>query len=412
MLTGTLPPYHGVHDNIDYKLGKSNVTLAEILHRNEFTTCAIIGAFVLDSLFGLSQGFDYYNDRFERPFVANNCAQRRGGETTRFAMEWLEKHKSERFFLFLHYFDPHIDYMPPEPFASRFPDNLYAGEIAYTDYCIGEVIKKLKKLALYESALIIITSDHGEMLGEHGEKTHTYFIYQSALKVPLIFKLPGHYKARKIDDTVGIIDIVPTICALLDIETPPHIQGKDLSPYFSGKRPPSPNRHLYCESMLPTKYGANSLLGVVTDRWKYIQTTRPELYDLTEDAGETNNLIKQQPHRARILRDRLRQILEESIRGDDSDCKAVLGEEDRNRLESLGYLGDTSIREDFEFDQIKEDPKDLIDVHMRNMLVNALNSMGKDLAAQGKIDDAIRHYSEALRINPEYMYAHYNLGIA
>ena len=136
MLTGTLPPYHGVHDNIDYKLGKSNVTLAEILHRNEFTTCAIIGAFVLDSLFGLSQGFDYYNDRFERPFVANNCAQRRGGETTRFAMEWLEKHKSERFFLFLHYFDPHIDYMPPEPFASRFPDNLYAGEIAYTDYCI------------------------------------------------------------------------------------------------------------------------------------------------------------------------------------------------------------------------------------------------------------------------------------
>jgi len=214
MLTGTIPPYHGVHENIDYKLGPSHVTLAEMLHRSEFTTCAIIGAFVLDSQFGLNQGFEYYNDQFEKPVEDAEIGERRGEETTDLALKWLGRHKDDPFALFLHYYDPHTMYDPPEPFASKFPDNLYAGEIAYTDYCIGQVIKKLKDLGLYKSALIIITSDHGEMLGEHGEEDHKYFIYQSAVKVPLIFKLPGRDKSLKIDAPVSIIDIVPTICEI------------------------------------------------------------------------------------------------------------------------------------------------------------------------------------------------------
>jgi len=151
-------------------------------------------------------------------------------------------------------------------------------------------------------------------------------------------------------------------------------------------------------------------LGVVTDRWKYIQATRPELYDLSEDPEEANNLIEQQPNRARILQDRLKQILEKSVREDDSGSKTALDKEDRNRLESLGYLADTSIKEDFEFDQSKEDPKDLIDLHMRISKSLGLNNMGKALAGQGKLDEAAVHFFEALQIDPDFEKAHNNLG--
>jgi arylsulfatase A-like enzyme/Flp pilus assembly protein TadD len=363
MLTGTIPAYHGVHNNNDYKLAESNVTLAEILKKRGFATGAVISAYVLDSQFGLDQGFETYNDRFEQP-VKNlrYFSERRGAETSRFAVEWLEKHKDKKAFLFLHYFDPHIKYTPPEPFASEFADNLYAGEIAYTDHCIGQVLEKLKELGLYDSTLIIVTGDHGEMLGEHGEDTHTYFIYQSAIKVPLIFKLPRRTQPQKIKHLVGLIDIVPTVCRLLGVEAPSEVHGKDLSPYFGQNQPSAQNRYLYCESLTPTRYDASALLGVVTNRFKYIQTTRPELYNIVEDPCETKNLSDEQPVRARILQDHLKQILEQTVRKDSSSSKIELDERALRRLQTLGYLaGSTS--EDFTFDQSKDDPKDLVDFH-------------------------------------------------
>jgi len=427
MLTGTIPPYHGAHDNNSYKLDQSNVTLAEILGRNGFATGAVTSAYVLDSQFGLDQGFDYYNDSFEKPIETFNVNERRGEETSRFAVEWLDKHKSESFFLFVHYFDPHQPYEPPEPFASLFSDNLYDGEIAYTDYCIEQVINKLRELGLYDSTLIIVTADHAEMRGEHGEMTHSYFIYESVLKVPLIFKIPGRNKARNFNTPVGIIDIVPTVCSVLGIETPSHVQGKDLSTCFSGKHPIGQSRYFYCESLIPTKYDANSLLGVVADRWKYIQTTRPELYDLSEDPGETNNLIKQQPQRARILQDRLREILEKSVRKDNSGARADLDEEGRNRLESLGYIATTNVKEEFEFDQSRDDPKDFINFHVAFMSLPHLEkkkmydqaeilckklisqrprcygvylTMGNIAMAQNDLTSAVTHYTKALKIDP------------
>ena len=188
MLTGTIPPYHRVRENVGYLADESNVTLAEILSDAGFATGAAISAFVLDSQFGINQGFDDYFDRFEKPLEDDQVLERPGGETTDVAIEWLEKNKDKRFFFFLHYYDPHTKYEPPEPFASQYASNPYAGEIAYTDHCIRQVLDKLKELGLYDSTLVIITSDHGEMLGEHGELTHMYFIYQGAIKVPLIIK--------------------------------------------------------------------------------------------------------------------------------------------------------------------------------------------------------------------------------
>ena len=436
MLTGTIPPFHGVHDNIDSRLEQSNVTLAEVLSEKGFTTGAIVSSFVLNSLFGLSQGFQTYDDVFQEEHHGSGFSERLGSETSRVAVDWIGKHKDEKFFLFLHYYDPHAKYEPPEPFASRFPMNSYAGEIAYTDHCIGQVIKNLKELGLYDSTLIIVTSDHGEMLGEHNEKEHGYFIYQGAIKVPLIFKLPGKNRNKRIKRLVGLIDIVPTVYSLLDIDPLPDLHGMDLSASLLGKKQ-LPVRHMYSESLYATKYNANSLLGIVTDRFKYIQTTRPELYDLIKDPYEKVNLVDKQPQRALILQDQLKQILEMQSKTI-TRSEFVSDPESKRRLESLGYIaGD--VDEDFEFDQSREDPKDLLEFHhslasMRHLMdakkyVEAINACKKLILQKPniqilhlsmavtylKLEDysqAVKYYEQSLRLNPDDYHIYNDLGVA
>ena len=368
LLTGTIPPYHGVHDNFDY-LDKSNLTLGEILQDAGFTTAAVISAFVLDSQFGIEQGFDTHHDHFESPLEGNDVEQRQGGETTRVAVDWLEQNKGQKFFLFLHYYDPHARYQPPEPFGSRFATDPYAGEIAYVDHCIGQVIQELKDLGLYDSTLLIITGDHGEMLGEHGEPTHDYFIYQSAVRVPLIIKIPGQDRPARIKSMTGLIDIVPTVCSLLNVETPSQVQGIDLSDSFTGDNTSLQDRHMFCESLTPTKYQANSLLAIVNDRYKYIQTTRPELYDLSEDTAESNNLAEQRQEQAWEMKDRLAEMLEQSVRQDSPDGKTAMDAQAIQRLQSLGYVGG-AVTEDFSFDETKDDPKDLLEYHLLQATFN------------------------------------------
>ncbi len=362
IMTGTNPPYHGVHDNLDYQLPEDNITLAEILKGQGFATGAAVSTFVLDSQFNLDQGFDTYDDRFQQKHSLGTFDERKGDETTEVAIQWLEKYKDSPFFYFLHYYDPHNTYEPPEPFATEYAGNLYGGEIAFTDHCIGKVVDKLKELNLYDSTLIIVVGDHGELLGEHGESTHSYFIYQGAIKVPLIFKVPGRRRAKTIESNVGIIDIVPTVCSLLGIESPEEVAGTDLSPFFGKGQPPS-DRPLYCESLTPTICNANSLLGIIEGRYKYIQTTRPELYDLKKDPQESLNLFASQPQRARILQDKLSQILEDQVRKGGDDSSINLDAEAVKRLESLGYVAG-GITEDFSFDQTKSDPKDLLEFYL------------------------------------------------
>jgi arylsulfatase A-like enzyme/Tfp pilus assembly protein PilF len=361
MLTGMYPPRHGIHDNLKYKLNDKNITLAEILKDNGFSTAAVISAFILDSRFGLDQGFDLYDDKFDEELENANIAQRRGDETTDHAISWMQDNKEKPFFLFMHYYDPHMPYDPPEPFKSMILHPYFA-EIAYTDHCIGRVIEELKALDLYDSTLIVITGDHGEMLDEHKEKTHGFFIYQGNIKVPLIFKLPGKHKGKIVNDIAGIVDITPTVCSLLGIDIPKNVQGKDLSAYLGNDAASKPkDRHLYSESMTPTKYAGNSLLGIVTDRYKYIQTTRPELYDLVNDPKEAENLIAALPQQGRILQDKLKQILEESVL-ENTQSELELDAQALAKLETLGYVGG-GIEEEFSFDQEKTDPKDLIGYH-------------------------------------------------
>ncbi|MHC4962396.1 MAG: sulfatase-like hydrolase/transferase [Planctomycetota bacterium] len=374
MMTGTIPPRHGVHDNLNYTLGDSNVTLAEVLKLNGYTTGAVISSYVLESRFGLDQGFDDYDDEFDQTLTDVAGDQRRGGEVSEHAVRWLQEHQTENFFLFLHYYDPHSPYNPPDNFKNVFASKqsnadstekaklAYAEEIAYTDHCIGQVIDKLKSLGLYDSTLLFITGDHGEGLGEHKEMGHGYFIYQESIKVPLIVKVPGSKKAQIVNDMAGLIDIPPTVCSLLGVESSESFKGQDLSGLLRHEPSEGHDRSIYSESLVPTKYQASPLLGLVSVRYKYIQSTRPELYDLRNDPGETNNMISQDPHRARLMEDALAARVAGSLAADTADSRTQLDEESVKKLESLGYVGGR-VDEDYSFDQDKPDPKDMFRYH-------------------------------------------------
>jgi arylsulfatase A-like enzyme len=379
MLTGKTPPAHGVHHNFGYQLADSNETLAEILKADGFKTAAIVSTYVLDTQFGLNQGFDIYYDKFGEQHRHKYGVERFGDETTRIALDWLDANRKGKSFLFLHYYDAHYNYAPPEPYATEFADDPYAGEIAFDDHCIGQVIQKLKEIGWYDSTLLIIVGDHGEMLGEHGEETHTYFIYESAVKVPLIVKMPGQKTALTVPQPVGLIDIVPTICSLLKIDAPEGIQGVDLSGFLRGTPPADYKRYLYSESVSPTRFGASSLMGISDGRWRYIQAPRPELYDVISDRQETNNLVEQEFRLARIFADKVAETLEQSV-CDNSGSRKTMDAESIKRLESLGYVAG---KEDGKivFDETKADPKDF--VHLINPLHKA-----KDMIQGGRLAEA------------------------
>ncbi|MGB2985093.1 MAG: tetratricopeptide repeat protein [Phycisphaerae bacterium] len=301
---------------------------------------------------------------------------------------------------------------------------------------MGQVIDKLKRLGVYDSTLIIITADHGESLGEHGESKHGYFIYHSTTKVPLIVKRPGRTEAGRIENTVGLVDIVPTVLAQLSLPMPAEVQGQDLSGFLSGKAAGEQERYIYSESMTPTRYGLSSLLGVQTHHWKYIQTTRPELYDLTLDPGEMNDLAGGQPQRALRLQGHLKKIPEDHLRTRADESQLALDQESVNRLRALGYTGG-SVDEAFEFDTDKEDPKGFIDIftkiesvdfyvdtrdHAKAKRICAeilavqpdvayIHSMlGRMAIGEGNYAQATTHYTRALELNPDDAGWHNNLG--
>ena len=203
MMTGAYPPVHGVRTNDGYRLGSSNVTLAKVLQAAGFDTAAFVGGFPLDARFGLGQGFQTYDGRFDKEGGEHD--RRSAEEVTRRGLAWLESHQKQTdkkpFFLFLHYYDAHWPYQPPPPFDKAFADDPYAGGIAYVDSWIGRVIGRLRELGLYDNTLLVIVGDHGESLGEHNERTHCFFAYQATLRVPLVIRVPGwSYEQRAVSN--------------------------------------------------------------------------------------------------------------------------------------------------------------------------------------------------------------------
>ncbi len=373
MLTGTYPPTHGVRLNNGERLADSNVTLAEILRDAGYQTAAFVGGFPMDASFGLNQGFDTYDCQFttkneKSPFAGERTAE----EVSRPALAWLEAHSGKPFFLFLHYYDPHLPYAPPPPYASAYADDPYAGEIAYVDHWIGQVLDRLRALGVYDNTLVIITADHGEGLGERGENAHGVFLYQNTVQVPLVIRAPKASNGRQVDGNVSLVDIVPTVLDLAGLKTPPQVEGVTLRRSLESGPMPDTLRPIYCESLEAASFGCSPLNGVVEGPWKYIRAPRQELYDLKRDSGEQDNVIAKEPQVAGRLRGRLEAMLQEMESAAPQRGPSTVDPEAVRRLQSLGYVGGGATPATSEFDPRLEDPKDFLPTYERLQKAHSL----------------------------------------
>lgn len=332
ILLGTTPLYHGVQDNSKFRVSEDFLTLAEHLKSKGYSTAAFIGAFPLDSRFGLSQGFDVYDDSYPaQSYTAFAASERKAEQVIQSALDWLEEQDS-KWFAWVHLWDPHTLYTPPEPFNSQYKEDPYSGEVAYVDSELGRMFDYLENSDLTENTLIVLTGDHGESLGEHGELTHTYFAYNSTLWVPLIIAGPG-IDAGRIAENVSHIDIFPSLCDILGIEKPSFLQGVSLLPLLKGGK--IEKRAIYFESLGPHyNHGWAPLRGFIEEKEKFINSPLPEFYDLEEDFDEMKNLVDT------ISLDKYQQK-QKSIEEEFSYPQRVKGRQtiDREALEKLRSLG-------------------------------------------------------------------------
>ncbi len=335
ILTGATPLYHGVHDNENFNLRDQFLTLAEYLKNRGYSTGAVVGAYPLDSRFGVAQGFDFYDDNVApKGSPKNSAGERKAGDVAAVVKSWLKWQKSE-WFLWMHVFDPHFPYEPPEPFLSQYPDKPYNGEVAYVDSVLGDLFRYLEAGDLFERTLVVLTSDHGESLGDHGEKTHGILAYNSVLWVPLVVFFPG-LRPAKVDQPAAHVDIFPTICDLLGLEKPANLQGVSLASAIRGK--PGPARLIYFESLEPYyNFGWAPLRGFIAGKQKFLDSPIPELYDLDVDFNETiNRLDNTAPSQFRI---RLNRLMETLSHPEAEGAKKRYDQRTREMLRSLGYAG-------------------------------------------------------------------------
>ncbi|MBL8137000.1 MAG: sulfatase-like hydrolase/transferase [Acidobacteria bacterium] len=350
LLTGRFPSEHGLRDNISLPLAASVPTLADVLRAKGYTTAAFVSSFVLSKQSGLDRGFAHYDDTFETgggdAALFLDSVQRPGDRTIARVGQWLDARppteKAAPTALWVHLYDPHDPYEPPEPYASRFADRPYDGEVAWTDELVGRLRTLLEAHGLWQDALVVITADHGEALGEHGESGHGYFAYETTLRVPFIARGPGLPAGTTIPGIVRAVDVMPTVLDLLGLSaSAPATTGTSLAPAFRGGA--APPGTTYAESLTPLVHYQWSDLRVWRDgSWKYILAPRPELYDLASDPGETRDLAAAEPARARALRAALEKVLraerERATAADTGTTAAALSAETLQKLGALGYM--------------------------------------------------------------------------
>ncbi len=338
LLTGRLPPSHTVRDNGAYRLPDAETTLAEELRRAGFTTGAFIGAQVLDARYGFNQGFDTYDDRIaesgDQRFLM--YAERTGEEVVAAATRWLETQRDGPVFAWVHLFDPHTPYRPPEPERSRYASP-YDGEIAYVDRVVGQLLDAWESRRGLERTLVVVTSDHGEALGEHGEASHGVLVHDATLRVPLVIRAPGLHVEGNVTAPVSLIDVMPTVLALLNLPCPPDVQGRDLGPELRGETVPWLRTAGYAESLYAQlHHGCAPLLALREGGWKIVRGRVDELYDLTKDPGESQDVASREPDRSAKLATALEELTAD-IKGGAGET-ALLDDEARRALESLGYV--------------------------------------------------------------------------
>jgi arylsulfatase A-like enzyme/Flp pilus assembly protein TadD len=434
IMTGLYPPGHGIRNNGNYRLPSGIVTMAEVLKGEGYATAAFVGAFVLDSQFALDQGFDLYHDSFlniDAGSRALRYAERNAGEVTALAADWLAKTKGA-FFLWVHYFDPHHPYDAPPPFSERYRSDPYLGEISYTDSCLGILLDALARTENGGHALVVLTSDHGESLGEHGESSHGVFLYEGPMKVPLIMKMEGKLpEGSRMEEPVSLADVFPTILDALAIPPPVPVQGRSLLPAILGRE--RRERQLYMETMLPYEnFGWSAVQGLVRGDFKYVRVPRRELYNISTDPGESVNLAASESGLTTTLDSLLARSVEEHTRKEAQGAPHEMSEEARERLESLGYVWSTTAGTGE-----RPDPKLMIRIVeeteagkrlierggyedaariFRGILerdpgnVTAYNLLGMALSKSGDTEAAIAQWKKAIELSPRYLETYRNLG--
>jgi arylsulfatase A-like enzyme/Tfp pilus assembly protein PilF len=407
LFTGQFPMATGMHDFSGNKLATGSVTLARILREQGYTTAAFIGSAVLDSRFGLNQGFDTYFDYFDFSRLADgnlDQMERPGDQVMDEALGWLKRNPRRPIFLWVHLYDPHHPYAAPEPFGSRFRANPYDGEVAFADAQVGRLFDYLRERRMYDPAVIALLSDHGEGLGEHDEKTHGFFIYNSTLQIPLILKIPG-LPPRVVEEEVSLVDVLPTLLQALKLPVPSSVQGRSLMSAMLG-RPGGASSNLYAESYLPLLHFHWSQLRALQSRgWKFIEAPKPELYDLRNDPGERKNLFDSQRARANEMRERLHGLMRRFTPAAGPEPEKELTDPALyERLRSLGYVAVSAGTFAAPSGEPLPDPKDRIHIYE---LVSEAMADGQ----RGRHQESLRKLREAAKTEPESLTINYLMAL-
>ncbi|MBN2207356.1 MAG: sulfatase-like hydrolase/transferase [Candidatus Aminicenantes bacterium] len=384
ILLGVGPLVHGVHDNANFVVSPECPTLAGHLKSAGYATAAVVGAYPLDSRFGLTSGFDLYDDDYGRQkFEQATYVERPAGDVVAVALDWLWG-RAAPWFLWVHLFDPHAPYAPPEPFRSEYGDDPYGGEVAFADQALGTLFEALERSGQADRTLIVLTADHGESLGEHGEETHGFFAYNATLRVPLIVAAPGGPRGRRAG-LVSHVDIFPTVCDLVGLKKPGFLQGASLVPLMKGKSPAA--RTLYFESLYPYySRGWAPLTGTIQGREKFIASPIPELYDIVRDPGETENLAGATALAA--YQRRLDEIVRLESRASAARAADAADRATREKLRSLGYISSGSAPRKTAFGPA-DDVKTLLPFHNRAVAAQTLLKNGDAAGAEKLLRDIL-----------------------
>ena len=392
ILSGRLPFENGVRDNVGFTIKPGERLLPQMLHDRGFATGGIVSAFVLRKETGVAQGFDFFDGEMPAAPVETTIGQvqRDGTQSEKIAETWLDGVGTSRAFLFLHLYEPHKPYAPPERFAEYQP---YDGEIAYVDEIVGKLVKYLKGHQLYDRSTIVLLSDHGEGLGDHGEQEHGLFVYDEAVHVPLIIKQEGNVGAgRRVTDLVQHIDIVPTVLDFVKAPIPGQLRGRSLKPLLegTGRLKPAP---VYSEALYARyHFGWSELTALTDERYRYIKAPRQELYDLERDRKERTNLADERAQAAQAMRG----VLDRLAAGATIQTPSAVSAEARERLQALGYVGAQSDGTSATLDagESLPDPKDKHETLERYR-------KAVDLAGEGRFAPAIAVLQQILREDPQ-----------
>jgi len=468
ILTGTYPQFHQVND-FQVPLAQDLPYASAILREHGYRTSAFVGAMVLDPHAGFARGFDRGFDTYDAGFHQTRpgedryqSTERRGGEVVAHALAWLNQHPRGPFFMWLHLYDAHDPYDPPEPYKSKYAAAPYDGEIAYVDSAVGMFLSDLRTRRLYDGALIAVMADHGEALGEHGEDTHGFFLYDETIHVPLLIKLPGAASAgkdsattssagTKIDDRVGLVDVLPTILQAVKIPIPQEVQGESLLSLLIPKPAPSestgasavpdasPDRTAYAETDYPRNtYGWSSLRALRTGKYLYIKAPRQELYDQSADPKAEHNLSSSSTAVASTLAGQLDAFRQKTSSSREAP-KSIVDPEAQAKLAALGYIATDGNASKASAKERGADPKDKIEIanliHRTYLLIEgqryqeavpllqqliakepdtplAYAQLGQCFVSLKDYPQAVPVLRRAVELRPDMTLPHFQLGVA